>query len=176
MKSVSNAGTRQTKITPQRKKMIFALSRRNYKSAAVRLSEFSMTKGHILQSMIKNMRGEMKKICSLNHNSILRGKNSMIENFTWQAIWLELSNNIPSLVNFFKSLLPKSNIKFISFLVCAILKEKCKHMSLLQRVFSVLLYSNATNKQVSNTRHTCTHLSQFYIYRFIDTCNSSWYV
>ena len=149
MKSISNAGTRQTKITPQRKKTVSALSRRNYKSAAVRLTEFSMTKGHIFQSITKNMKEEMKKICSLNHNSILRGKNSLIEDFTWQAVWLELSNNVPLLVNFFKSLLPKSNRKFISFLICAILKEKCKHMSLLQRVFSVLLYSNATNKQVS---------------------------
>ena len=153
MKSFSNAGTstrtRQTKITPQRKRMISALTRRNYKSAAVRLTEFSVTKGHIMQSMIKNMKGEIKKICSVSHNSILRGKNSMIEKFTWQAIWLELSSNVPSVVNFFKNLLPKANVKFISFLVCVILKGRCKHMSLLQRVFSVLLYSNATNKQVS---------------------------
>ena len=91
----------------------------------------------------------MKKICSLNHNSILRGKNSLIENFTWQTIWLELNQNVPSLVAFFKGLLPKTNMKFISFLICAILKERCKHMSLLQRVLTVLLYSNATNKQVS---------------------------
>ena len=91
----------------------------------------------------------MKKICSLNHNSILRGKNSSIENFTWQTIWLELNQNVPSLVAFFKGLLPKTNMKFISFLICAILKERCKHMSLLQRVLTALLYSNATNKQVS---------------------------
>lgn len=73
----------------------------------------------------------------------------MIENFTWQEVWLELNKTVPSLVNFFKSILPRSNYKFVSFLICAILKKRCKHMSLLQRVFSVLLYSNATNKQVS---------------------------
>ena len=128
--------------------MVSALSKRNYKSASVKFIEFSKTKGHVVQCMIRNMRSEMKRICSLNHNSILRGKNSLIENFTWQAIWLELSQNVPSLVTFFKGLLPKSNMNFISFLVCAILKQRCKHMSLLQHVFTVLLYSNTTNKQV----------------------------
>ena len=73
----------------------------------------------------------------------------MIEKFTWQEVWLELNKQVPLLVNFFKKLLPKSSFKFVSFLICAILKKRCKHMSLLQRVFSVLLYSNATNKQVS---------------------------
>ena len=84
----------------------------------------------------------------------------MIENFTWERVWLELNSKVPTLVNFLKSLLPRSNFEFISFLICAILKKRCTHMSLLQRVFSVLLYSNATNKQVSelvfvDVRHSC---------------------
>ena len=39
-------------------------------------------------------------------------------------------------------------IKLFPFIVSVMLKKRCKDMSLVQRVFSMLLYNNATQKEV----------------------------
>ena len=56
---------------------------------------------------------------------------------------------VPTIVSFLEKLLPKSDHKFLTYLIIVILKHRCKHMSLFQRVMSVLLYANGTSKQVS---------------------------
>ena len=40
---------------------------------------------------------------------------------------------------------------YIAFVVSVLLKRRCKHMSLVQRVISLVLYGNAAKKQVSVT-------------------------
>ena len=149
MKTRDGSRIRHAKITPQRKKLISSLCKRNYKSTATHFVGNQKTKGYIFGTITQNIRKEISYICSIRHKSILRDNNRAITRFTWEAIWLELSINVPTLVCFFKQLLPKSDKRFISFLICTILKKRCKQMSLIQRTFSILLYSNATNKQVS---------------------------
>ena len=149
MKSRNRGCFRQAKITPQRQKLITSLSKCNYKSAATHIAEHPKAKGYVYGTITQNIRKEIRHICSLRHKSILHDNNRAIKRFTWEAVWLELSNNVPILVCFFKQLLPKSDKRFITFLICAILKKRCKQMSLIQRTFSILLFSNATNKQVS---------------------------
>ena len=150
MKSCSAGGTRSTTIkTPNRKRAISALANKNYRSAASKFDSLSGARDCILKNVTKRIRSEIKSICSLRHNSILRGSHEQLKQYSWQSVWQELKDHVPTLSNLMQLLMPKSDQKFISFLICAILKKSCKHMSLVQRVFSFVLYSNAANKQVS---------------------------
>lgn len=97
------------------------------------------------------MRTEMKTICSLRHNSLLRGSHEAVKHFSWEAIWREFMQQVPTIVSFLEKLLPKSEHRFLAYLISVILKHRCKHMSLFQRVMSVLLYANGTSKQVSKS-------------------------
>ena len=143
-----STGKRQIKVTPNRAKTIRSLSRKSYKAATLKFSQLPQTKDYLLKDFVKRVNGEIRNICSFNHNSVLRGSHEAVKTFSWETVWCELANNVPTLVNFLNNLLPKSDKRFISFLICAIIKKKCKHMSLIQQVFSFLLYSNAANKQV----------------------------
>lgn len=147
--SRDNISTKQTAIgTPARKKAIRSLSRRSYKAATSSFSEMPQTKNYLLQSFVRTVNKEITSICSYKHNSILRDSHEGIKRFSWEVIWSELVENVPILLKLIQSLLPKSDRKFISFLICAILKRRCMHMSLVQHAISFLLYANGTNKEV----------------------------
>lgn len=125
------------------------LSRGNFKSAAENLVKHDQLDQHIMQSLCHQIRVEMDEICSLNHNSMLRDQYEALKCFSWETLWFEFSQKVPSLVNLLQGILPKANKSFLSFLIAIVLKKRCKHMSLVQRMISILLYENATNKQVS---------------------------
>ena len=93
----------------------------------------------------------MAEICSVKYNSFLRKKNEQLKHFSWDELWLELTTKIPSLVKFLKAILPSADKIFIAFVVCMLIKKRCKHMSLMQRIMSVLLYGHAAKKQVCLT-------------------------
>ena len=149
MISRSNLTKKQTVITPNRKNIIKSLSRRSYKAAASRFSDLPQTMNYLFKGFVCTVKKEMKSICCIQHNSILRHEHESIKTFSWERIWRELEDNMPTLLKFIRSLLPKSERKFIIFLICAILKNRCVHMSLVQRAVSFMLYANGTNKEVS---------------------------
>lgn len=66
---------------------------------------------------------------------------------------MEFEQNVPTLVQLLHCLLPKADKKLVSFISAVILKQRCKHMSLMQRVFSVMLYGNASHKEVKFSRY-----------------------
>ena len=142
------------KITPRRKKAVISLSHGRYRSAANNIVAFSKTHKYVLSAVTKQIHGEMKSICSVNYNSVLRGEHENVKHFNWGAIWNEFSLKLPTLVLFLQKLLPKSDNKFLSFLICVIIKHRCKHMSLFQRVISVLMYAHGTSKQVGSLTST----------------------
>lgn len=135
-------------ITPERRRSIIALGRRNYKSAAAKIVTNMKTHSYAMDALVRQIRREMKTICSLKHNSILRDKHEAIQKFSWETIWLELKQQVPTLVSMVQRLLPKAENSFLSFVMCIILKKRCRNMCLLQRTISILLYANASNKQV----------------------------
>ena len=94
----------------------------------------------------------MKCICSLQHNSVLRGNIESIKHFSWDTVWEEFTQEVPTIVTFLRNLLPKADRIFLASLICLILQQRCKHMSLFQRVMSVLLYGHGTSKQVAITK------------------------
>ena len=156
------SGSKRVKVTPSRRKAIKSLGRRNYKAAATSIALGNKTKFYIVNSIACQIRREMVNICSLNQPSLLRGSNNCIKKFNWQAILSEFSLKLPTLLLLLKKILPKSDDKFLSFVISLIMKKRCKHMSLLQRVLSILLYGNGTSKQV------CTVCTYFEILLFIN--------
>ena len=105
---------------------------------------------HILAEVTRKIRSEMAEICSVKYTSLLRKKNEELKHFSWDELWLELITKIPSLVKFLPPILPGADKIFIAFVVCMLLK-RCKRMSLMQQIMSVLLYGHAANKQVCLT-------------------------
>ena len=139
----------KSNITPNRKRAVIALAKGRYQLAASSIFSFTKTHKYVLTAVTRQIRNEMKTICSLSHNSILRADHEAIKHFSWDVICKELVEKIPTLFTFIQMLLPKSENIFISSLICIILKQRCKHMSLFQRVVSVLLYGHGTSQQVN---------------------------
>ena len=106
------------------------------------------TKFHVISEVAKHIRGEIKNMCALTHNSILRDEHEGLKTFNWDSVWAEFQHNVPTLIRLLQSLMPRGDRKLISFLASMIVKRHCKHMCLVQRVISVLLYGNATHKEV----------------------------
>ena len=131
--------------TPYRKKVVMSVVRRSYRSAAKKALAIDKMQLHTIAAVAQQVRSEMKKIRSLGHNSILRNSNATLKQFSWVRIWEEFQSNIPTLVKFMKCVL---DFKLVTMLIAMILKSRCKHMSLVQQTFSVVLYGNATNKEV----------------------------
>ena len=136
------------KITPNRSKAIASLSRRSFKAAATGIVKLQQTRPYIVAEVAKSIKTEMKNICSLEHNSVLRGQEEQLKSFSWENLLVEFKQNVPTLIMLLRYLLPKADGKLLSFIVAIILKRHCKHMSLVQRVISVVLYGNATQKEV----------------------------
>jgi len=142
-------GLHEKNITLRRKNAVISLSTGWYKTAANSVVAFSQTHKYVLSAVIKQIGKEMKNIGSLNCNLILRSDHEAVKHFSWVAIWKEFTQKLPTLVSFIRKLLPKSDNKCLSCFICILLKHRCKHMSLFQRVISVLLYANGTSKQVN---------------------------
>lgn len=52
--------------------------------------------------VITQIRKEMKIICSLNHNSILRADHEAIKDFDWNVVYEELVEKFPHLLQLYK--------------------------------------------------------------------------
>jgi len=135
------------KITPSRRKVVSAFAWRSYKSAAFGISKLGGK--HVLAALAAKIKSEMTDICSFTFPSLLRKKHKELNHFSWDKPWLELNVKVPWLVRFLQTILPCADKIFITFVVCMLLKKRCKHLSLIQRMISLLLYGHAANKQVS---------------------------
>ena len=145
-----NSGLKRYEVTPSRKRAVIALSKRNYRTAARKITKDSSTSSYTLAALVHKVRGEMTELCSLQHNSLLRDLHEAVKRFSWETLWREFEMKLPTLFNLLRGILPKADKKFISFVISLLVKKRCKHMSLVQRVISVLLYGNAVKKQVCN--------------------------
>ena len=147
--SHGNSRTEQTVITtPARKKVIRSLSRRSYKAATSSFSELPQAKDYLLKGFVHTINKEIATICSQKHSSILRGGHESIKRFSWDRIWSEMNENMPTHLKFLQCLLPKSDRRLIFFLICAVLKKRCMEMSLIQQAISFLLYVHGTSREV----------------------------
>ena len=133
-------------LTPNRKKTVVSLSRRHYKAAARGFVVMEHASNHVIKSLTLQIRSEMATICSAQHNSFLRDSHEGVKKFSWESIWLEFKAHVPTLYKLISGFLPKADDRFISFVIAVLLKKRSKHMSLVQRVISTLLYGKETSK------------------------------
>ena len=139
------------KLTPNRKRPVMSLSRRNYTAAANGLTNSECLADHLLDSVALQVRNEMTYICSKGHNSILRNPSTKnIQEFNWRSVCLELQADVPTLFKLLSGFLPKADNRFLAFVMCMLLKKHCKFMSLVQTVMSTLLYGHSAKKQVNH--------------------------
>ena len=169
------SGNKYIDVTPERKKAVISYAKRHYKAAAKRIVNSKATSQHVVGSLTQQIWKEMNRICSTNHNSILRDSYEGVKRFSWESIWLEYEAKILNLFGLLSGLLPKAEKRFIAFVVSLLLKRHCKHMSLVQRVISLVLYGNAAKKQVDITMHLYVRLWYIiYLPRYVTACSHLW--
>ena len=83
---------------------------------------------------------------STSNPTVLRDSQEKLKQFNWESLWPEFQKNLPILSSFLK-ILPKATNKFLCFIISLILKNHCRHLSLVQKAVSVMLYGNGYHKQ-----------------------------
>ena len=124
--------------------------RKSYRSLSSSVVSSLRTADSVVATVSQSIRKEIKHIMSLEHDSILKDSTEAVRRFSWETVWLELTNEVPTLMKLLATLLPndKSSRNIICVIVCMILKKRFQKMSLVQRAISILLYSTGSSKQV----------------------------
>ena len=136
-------------LTPNRKRPMMSLGRRNYTAAASGFTNSKCLSDHILDSVALQVRSEMTYICSEEYNSVLcKPSTKNIQEFNWDKICIELQTAVPTLFKLLSKFLLKADKRFHALIICMLLKKRCKFMSLVQTVMSTLLYGQSAKKQV----------------------------
>jgi len=76
-----------------------SIARRNFKSAAVHITNIPETKSYIVTEAARSIKREMKSIRSLAHNSILCDQKEDLRLFRWEKLFVEFKQNVPTLVH-----------------------------------------------------------------------------
>ena len=128
---------------------MLSLSRKNFRASGNKIVQSEELQKPVLGALAKQVFREMKSSSSTSSVTLLRDSDEALKQFSWESIWLEIRGKLPILLSFLQQVLPKAKKRFICFLVCMMLKNHCKHLSLVQRAVSVLFYGNGCHKQVS---------------------------
>ena len=140
-------------ITPERRRIVKAIARKNMRSfSSATLHSQSSTSKSVINRVSKLMRDEMKAISADGDKSIVQDKIEGIKHFKWSVLFQELSQRMPFSVQLILSLVSGRNDNHRVILVCFVfsilLKNRCPKMALAQRAISILLYGNGCSKQV----------------------------
>ena len=144
-----NSGTKHYKMTPSRKVLAKRIARRSYPTLCG-----SLVKSHndqIIKQLSIAVRKELAWICSIKHNSVLRDGYDKMKQFSWDMLWSEFVQNVPTLVSLISAISPTSSTAVRCTIISIIVKQKHNKMALLQRMISMFFYGNSVHKQV------CTH-------------------
>ena len=126
------------------------LARRRDSAVESVVTASEATKNSTVTCIAKVIKQEIHSICSLEHDSILRDNIEAVKHFSWETVWLELQNKMPTLLQLLKLLVkrPKMNKPLMCLIASMVLKQNSPKLGLVQRAISVLLYGNATSKVV----------------------------
>lgn len=122
-------------MTPSRKVLAKRIARRSYHSVCGLL-----VKSHndeVIKQLSTTVRKELAYICSIKHNSLLRDGYDRIKNFSWNIVWTELVQNVPTLVSLISAISPTSSIPIRCTIISIIIKQRHNKMALLQRMISM---------------------------------------
>lgn len=124
----------------------------------------------IVKGVGKVLLFELKHLCSIKVNSVLRRKdNESIKRFPWEIIVNEVAKNCPTLTALLLSCTTtrKStliNQKFIVVVIVSILsKFRCSAMSLFQKMVSMILYAGHAGNKVQLDYYPLFHIIPFVI-------------
>ena len=137
--------------TPFRRHGTKRFIRGHYSKLSVSLIENSKSCQHLLNALAAKVKKEMKELCNLENNSILRDDIEAVKHFSWETVWLELKRSTPTLASLLTKLWYRQPNKLLTcFIISLFLKQRLRNMSLVQHAISVLLYGNGASKQVAN--------------------------
>jgi len=133
-----------------RRHTIKQVYRREFSSALNSLQK-TMPPEKSVEMSVKLIMNEMKQMCRLDSNCILRDTDKALRDFSWEAVWNELASKVPTLLHLYRLLFCGAPKSLICFAVSLIIKWRSPKMGLVQRVISTLMYGNGVSKQVSAT-------------------------
>ena len=110
---------------------------------------------HVIYEVAKEIKKEIKKLCSDKNDSILRMKTKLaLERFSWDCVLTELQLTTPTLLKILTDCLPKKKtatsavIRGICTAASIMLKLSDQKINLVQGVLSVVLRAGSASKQV----------------------------
>ena len=104
----------------------------------------------VVRAVSKEVKGELKEICSDSYDTILRMKFKVaLENFTWSRVWKELQNKTPTLLEILSGGSSNGPVQ-PSICTCASILMKLRNpkVNLVQAMVSVVLKAGHANTQV----------------------------
>ena len=103
----------------------------------------------MISKLVIRIKEEMKDICSISHDSILRDHIEAVKHFHWDTVFLELVRKLPTLMSLLSHLLPRPMERkpLLCLLASQLLKARNQHMGLVQRAISMMLYGSGTSWQ-----------------------------
>ena len=142
-------------LTPSRKKIGRILGRGNKGSLAAMVLHPSnkALQGQVLKQVGRMCFREIKSLCSDNYCAMLRNTSDVsLTHFSWESIWVEVSNKAPTLISILTNCLPvetkpdkKPIICVCAALICKLRNQKMCHM---QSAISLLLHAGHAGSQV----------------------------
>jgi len=143
------SGIKWTELnTPVRRRTVKQVVYQRYRSVASTLIKNNTALESMLMGLGRKIRAERRKLCSLDHNSVLRNTSEAVKHFSWKVVLEELQSNMPTLVKFLKRMFSQCSSPILCMVVSQLLKFVSSKMALVQRAISVLIYGNGASKQV----------------------------
>ena len=128
----------------------------------------SRTSDKVIFEVVKMIRKEMKEICSLKHNSLLRTSDDSIDQFSFNEVQTELMQKVSTLMTIMSAILKKKSIKKPLLYLISVMHLK-KRFSKMSHIKGYCLFYYMVMKQVN--RYFIYLLRNFkLIIRFIPPC------
>lgn len=85
--------------TPNRKRAIKQYTRRSFTSLATTVVASDITSDKVLREIARTIKQEMKTLArSMEHDTILRDNIEAVKNFSWDTVFMELNEKVPTLI------------------------------------------------------------------------------
>lgn len=141
--------TRYFHLSQSLKKLGRYIGRGNKRSIVTTVMENPHLRPHVLEAVAMEIEKEVKKVCSDNHDSILRMKfKEALERFSWDRVWRELSDNVPTLLHLVGTRNPERAIPALCVSVMILLKLRNNKLNLVQALVSIILKAGHATIQV----------------------------
>lgn len=141
-------------MTPNRRHISKAAARGHKQGVADQCFQDDQIFTIIVKKIERKVYEELKSLCSLKVNSILRdGSSKSVKNFKWESFLSEIQAHAPILYRIVlactRTKHPRPNRNGLIGLCIALLaKYRCPHMNLFHKIISLVLYSGHSGKQV----------------------------